>query len=117
MEVLILLKSARSYSLALIPYDFFSQNYNIASHTTIVMCVDVLILLISARNYSLMSISNAKVFVGNIFLVIFARNLPRDSRQRNIFLFFIFCLNHGLVFNKPTHYLLGYGHFQNRQKA
>ena len=50
-------------------------------------------------------------------LRVFARNLLRRSRRRNIFIFSYWCLtwglNSGFTSNKPTHYLLNYGNINN----
>ena len=49
-------------------------------------------------------------------LRVFAKNLLGDNGRRNIFFHISFCcltwgLNSGLMSNKPTHYLQGYGEF------
>ena len=61
-----------------------------------------------------------KLFHGRLFaLRVSARNLLRENRWRNIFFFHIsfWCLtwdtNPGFTSNKPTHYLLDYGDFNN----
>ena len=64
------------------PLQFFSQDYGLGSHTTHVVCV----------NWSLKSILNDRYFdklsMANIFASkVFARNFPRRSRRRNIFMF------------------------------
>ena len=66
----------------------FRQDYGLASHTTHVVCVKFL--YVSGGTYSLTSTPN-DIFLRNFFMVVlftlrvFANNLLRGSRRRNIF--------------------------------
>ena len=78
-----------------------------------------LILYVSGGTYSLTSTPNDRFFMAVLYtLRIFARNLLRESRRRNIFLFyFIFddwpgIRTQAFGSNKPTHYLLDHGDFE-----
>ena len=101
------------------PLQPFCQDYGLASHTTYVVCVHF---IRKWRSYSLTSTANARFlrnfFMAGLFTVrVFTRNLPRGNRRRNILFFYISfrCLTWdtkpGFTSNKPTHYLLDYGHF------
>ena len=80
----------------------------------------VLILYISGGTYSLKSTPNDKIFE-KLFMAIlftltfFARNLLRGNRRRNTFRISFWCQawdwNPGFSSNKPTHYLLDHGDF------
>ena len=82
--------------------------------TPFMLCV--LILYISGGSYNLKSTPNDR-FHGNFLLTlrVFARNLMRANRQRNIFHISFWCLtwhlNLFLMSNKLTHYLLDYVNF------
>ena len=91
----------------------FSQDYDLVSHSTYVVCVNF---IREWRDLQFKkSIPNDR-FMRNFFMAIlfalrlFARNLLRGSRRRNIFIFWYWCLtwdlNLGLTSYKPTHYLL-----------
>ena len=79
----------------------------------------VLILYINGGIYSLKSTSERQIFLSKLLnwhlitLRVFARNLLRWNRRRNIFRILFWCLawgpNPGFSSNKPKHYLLDHG--------
>ena len=93
----------------------FSQDYHLVSQTTYVVCFNFIhkwwdpqFKLDSERQIF------EKLFMAILFtLTVFAKNLFRESRRKNIFIFAFWCLtlglNSGLISNKPTDYLLDYG--------
>ena len=85
---------------------------DLVSHTTYIVCVNF---IHERRDLQLKSTPNdrffKKLFMAISFtLWIFARNLLRGSRQRNIFIFPCWCLNwnlnRGVMSIKPTLFLL-----------
>ena len=88
---------------------------DLVSHTTYVVCVNFLYII--GGTYSLKSTPNdrfEKLFMAILFILrVFARNLLRGNRQRNIFRISFWCLawdsNRGFSSNKSTHHLLDHG--------
>ena len=84
-----------------------------------------LILYISGGTYSLKSTPNdrfEKFFMAILFtLRVFARNLLRGNRRRNIFRISFWCLtwgsNPGFSSNKPTHCLLDHDDFRDKPET
>ena len=97
----------------------FSQDYNIASHTTYVLWVNFI------HEWGNLQFKVDR-FLRSFFMAIwftlrvFARTLLRVSRRRNIFVFSVWCLswdlNSSRTFNKPIHHLLDYGDWKNIRK-
>ena len=68
----------------------FSQDYNLASHTTCVVCINC---IHEWRHLQLEVDSEEKLFMALLFsLRVFARNMLKKSCRRNIFIFWIKCL-------------------------
>ena len=90
----------------------FSQDYDLSSHTTHVVCVNLIHVFRELRWL------RTTDFLKNFFmagLFIFASNLLRENRRWNIFFHISFwCLtwdtNPGFT-SKPTHYLLDHGSY------
>ena len=94
-------------------YNPFSQDYDLASHTTVV-CVN----FINERVFLQFKVDSEGQFFRCLswcFVIVFARNLLRGSPRRNIFKFsflpLVWGLKSGLMSNKTTHCLLDYGDF------
>ena len=114
-------KTIHCWSLVSTTYNWslqpFSQDYDLVSHTTYVVCVnfihewwDLQFKVDSERQIF------EKLFMAILFtLRVFARNLLRGSRRRNTFCILFWCLawgsNPGFSSNKPTHHLLDHGDF------
>ena len=91
---------------------------DLVSHTTYVVCVNF---VHTWRDLQFKVDSERQIFFEKLFMAIlftlrvFARNLLRGNRRRNIFRISFWCLawdsNPGLSSNKPTHYLLDHGDF------
>ena len=106
------------------PLQPFSQDYGLASHTTHVVCInfihewrDLQFNVDSERQIF------KKLFHGSfIYSQSFCqKSAERESRRRNIFLYFIFddwpgIRTQAFVSNKPTHYLLDHGDFSRLSK-
>ena len=75
------------------PLQPFSQDYGLASHTTHVMCVNF---IRERRDLEFNVDSERQIFLRNFFMAVlftlrvFARNLLRGSRRRNIFFIYHF---------------------------
>ena len=102
------------------PLQPFSQDYGLASHTIHVVSVNFILEWQDLQfNVDFERAIFEKLFKANLFtLGVFARNLLREIRRRNIFFHFSFsCLtwytNPSFTSNKPTHYLLDYGDFRS----
>ena len=101
------------------PLQSFSQHYDLASHTTHVVCINF---IHKWRDLQFEDDSERQIFwvafscQGLFTLRVFARNLLRGNRRRNTFFCISFwCLawdsNPGFSSNKLTHYLLDHGDF------
>ena len=97
---------------------------DLASHTTYVVCVNF---IHKWRDLQFKVDSERQIFFEKLFMAIlftlrvFAGNLLRGNRRRNIFRISLWCLawdsNPGFSSNKPTHYLLDHGDFERRNQT
>ena len=103
------------------PLQPFSQDYDLASHTTHVAWVNF---IHKWRDLQFKVDSERQIFLGNFFraglvtLRLFAKSLLKENRRRNAFSYFNFDNCPGIwtqafASNKPTHDILDHGNFNS----